>query len=234
MAHRNVDRYARRVDRDAGLAPVDTDAVTARAEAIAAERLTFFSDAVVAIAITLLALSLPVPVGHTNAEALHSARGFVDEYLAYFISFVVIATHWYAHHRIFRWVDAVGDQLRRWNMIWLFSIVTTPFATRVLTGDGAFQVRFIFYAAVQALGGACFLVMLYLIRREHLLRVGAPPDLIRAGYARMIGMLSMFLVSIPVSLVAGWAYACWVLVPFAIVLVRRVMDRWFPRAGLLT
>jgi uncharacterized membrane protein len=226
-----ADRYARRVDGER----VSVDAETvAQVEAIAAERLNFFTDAVVAIAITLLALSLPVPVGQTNAEALQSVRGFADEYLAYFISFVVIATYWYAHHSVFRWVGAVGRHLRRWNMIWLFAIVTTPFATRVITGDGAFQVRFIFYAAVQALGGACFFVMLYLIRRDHLLRPGSPPDLIRSGYAQLIGSVSMFVLSIPISFVTHWAYATWAAIPFADRVVRRIQDRWFPRAGELT
>ena len=40
---------------------------------IAAERQTLFSDAVIAIAITLLALELPVPEGATDAELLRSA-----------------------------------------------------------------------------------------------------------------------------------------------------------------
>src|SRR3954463_2152143 len=65
------------------------DAERAEVEILAAERLTAFSDAVVAIAITLLALGLPVPRGATNTELLRSAGDHLDDYLAFLISFAV-------------------------------------------------------------------------------------------------------------------------------------------------
>src|SRR5918997_5982049 len=60
----------------------------------AGERLTFFSDAVVAIAITLLALGLPVPEGGTAAEVLRSLADRRYEYLAFLVGFLVVAAHW--------------------------------------------------------------------------------------------------------------------------------------------
>jgi uncharacterized membrane protein len=56
-----------RVDANA-----ESDAGTTSFDAAAAERLIFFSDAVVANAITLLAFSLPIPQGNTTAGVLHS------------------------------------------------------------------------------------------------------------------------------------------------------------------
>lgn len=83
--------------------PREPDLASVEVRAIAVERLTFFADAVVAIAITLLALDLPVPTGSTNGDLWRSLRENFSDYLAFAISFVVIAARWNAHHRIFRY-----------------------------------------------------------------------------------------------------------------------------------
>lgn len=64
------------------------------AEERATDRLIFFTDAVVAIAITLLALELPVPSGRNVSEFWRSVREHHDEYLAFLISFFVISASW--------------------------------------------------------------------------------------------------------------------------------------------
>ena len=120
--------------------------------AIAAERLTFFADAVIAIAITLLALELPVPSGATNAAVLRSVGEHRDEYIAFLISFAVIGTHWSGHHRVFRWVISIGGRLSRLTICWLARRRWwTPSRPRCSPCDGAFPgIRFVFYAVVQA------------------------------------------------------------------------------------
>jgi uncharacterized membrane protein len=195
--------------------------------AAAAERLTFFADAVVAIAITLLALDLPVPGGGTNAEMLRSVGGqpLRDQYLAFLISFLVIAAHWSGHHRVFRYVTKLGGRLTRLTIYWLLMQVVTPFATRVLTGDGAFQVRFDFYAGVQAVAGLLFLLMLRDIRRHRLTRAETPPGMLADASLRTVTIAAAFLVSIPLSFVTEWAYACWAVIPVAESLVRRLVHR---------
>src|SRR5436309_15182987 len=81
--------------------PVDVEV-----RAIAAERLTFFADAVIAIAITLLALELPRPEGDTNAQLLHSAYEHRPGYRAFVISLLVVGAPWSAPHRGLRSVSA--------------------------------------------------------------------------------------------------------------------------------
>ena len=66
-------------------------------ESRAVERLTLFSDAVVAIAITLLALELPVPEGDTVSAFWASVRRNEGHYAAFLISFFVIAGAWVDH-----------------------------------------------------------------------------------------------------------------------------------------
>ena len=67
------------------------------------DRVLFFSDAVFAIAITLLAVTLHVPetLGHglRAGRALHEA---LPSIVGFWISFAVIGLFWLGHHGIFR------------------------------------------------------------------------------------------------------------------------------------
>ncbi|GAA3290621.1 DUF1211 domain-containing protein [Dactylosporangium vinaceum] len=175
-----------------------------------AERLVFFSDAVVAIAITLLALELPVPEGRTDAEFLHRAAELRGDYAAFLISFAVVGTQWFVHNRLLAGVTSIGGRLPQWNLLWLLTIVATPFVTRVLTADGAFAARFATYAATQALSGMFLWLMLRSVVRADLLD---PDRTMAAAQRRLVAMTVAFLISIPVALVTHWAYLCWIAVP---------------------
>jgi uncharacterized membrane protein len=185
---------------------------TAEIESKATDRLTFFSDAVVAIAMTLLALELPVPTGEGNREVLQSVNDHLGDYLAFLISFLVISVHWTGHHRIFRYVSTVDKAARQWNLRWLLMIVLTPFGARVLSEPGAFEFRFILYASVQALAAGFFLLTIRALDRSGAFEQ-APPGLVSTSYERLIAVAAMFLVSIPIALFTQWAYLCWTLIP---------------------
>jgi uncharacterized membrane protein len=180
----------------------------------AAERMTFFSDAVVAIAITLLAIELPVPSGATPTEFLASLREGWFEYLAFFISFVVIANHWAAHHRVFRYVRRADPPVVGLNLFWLLLVVLTPFLTRILTeGDIGF-VQFAMYAVAQAVQLATFAVMLAVLARRGWLAPDAPRSLTVRGWVHSLAIAAGFLLSLPCFLLVGtWAFAVWALVP---------------------
>jgi uncharacterized membrane protein len=95
-----------------------------------AERLVTFTDAVVAIAITLLALPLAdIPgewakdgIGRVLDEALLPFVGFT-------ISFFVIARLWWSHHRVFQHVVRWDGAVVRLTVLWLFTIVVLAPAT---------------------------------------------------------------------------------------------------------
>jgi TMEM175 potassium channel family protein len=191
--------------------------------AIAAERLTFFADAVIAIAITLLALELGAPEGHTNREVLHSMYLHRDEYISFVISFYVIGFYWAHHHKVFRYVTVLGGRLVFLTLLWLFLLVLNPFATRVLSGEGGFQVRFVFYALVQTLAGLVWLLMVAQIQRNGLYRAVTPPDLFKNAYFGTGGLAAGFLLSIPFAFfLSDYAYDLWIVVPIGTALVRRL------------
>lgn len=66
------------------------------------ERIVFFSDAVFAIAITLLVLEIRVPDGLPPARLAEALGRMWPKFLSYLISFSVTGGYWRAHHRIFR------------------------------------------------------------------------------------------------------------------------------------
>jgi uncharacterized membrane protein len=112
------------------------------------DRLVNFSDATVAIAITLLILPLVDQAGEAAKDGIGpwlSANAW--ELIAFGISFVVIARFWITHHRIFEWVVSYDARIIWLNFFWLASIVVMPFTTNVLAGsdpgDGAVYALYI-------------------------------------------------------------------------------------------
>lgn len=194
-------------NRDDASAEEDEEAGTTSFDAAAAERLIFFSDAVVAIAITLLAFTLPIPKGNTTAEVLHAVGGYKNQYLAFLISFFVIGSYWRFHQRLFRSIPRLDSRVTAANMIWLLAVAITPYATRVLSQNGAFGLRFTFYAAIQFLTLLCFFVM-----NRDLRRAGLLPDVAESQVreVRILTVAALFLISIPLAFVTQWAYLAWI------------------------
>jgi uncharacterized membrane protein len=204
-------------------------------EAKAADRVVFFSDAVVAIAITLLALALPLPVttkSTTNHQLLDALGGDRDGYLAFLISFAVIGNHWAVHRRIFRYVNRLDGTLVRLNMIWLLMMIITPFATRILTGNGGFGVRFTIYTLVQVIASTSLLLMSREIRDKDLMRADAPESARHPENSHTLTLIVVFLISIPVAFVAGqWAFVLWVAIPVLGRVLRRLRREPMARHG---
>ena len=100
---------------------------------VAFERVIFFSDAIVAIAITLLALNLKleIPPGHSVSfsDLLLPWRN----YLAFILSFINIAGFWRTHHNAFVYICKMDDRMMFLNICWLFLIITIPFATTLVS-----------------------------------------------------------------------------------------------------
>lgn len=195
-------------------------------EASAADRTVAFSDAVVAIAITLLALALPVPHttgATTNGQLLDGLRADWDQYFAFLLSFVIIGNNWSAHRRTFRHVNRLNSKISALNMTWLLMMVLTPFAARLLAAHGAFGVRFAIYALTQVIASACFLQMSRQISRESLLRPNAPAVARHPDNSRYLALIVAFLVSIPVAFATPWAFALWAFIPVLSPVLRRLL-----------
>jgi uncharacterized membrane protein len=180
------------------------------------DRLIFFSDAVVAIAITLLAIDLPVPGGSTFSAFWHSVQDNLQHYIAFLISFFVIAASWTNHHDAFAYVTRVDPRIRTLNFSWLLTIVLNPFATKLLiTSGSATPLRFSFYALIQLLSAAVLFNML-----RHMTSAGLVPDAPDGAMREMIlhtyGVMIAFGLSIPVFFLTSYGWTLWILAPIVI------------------
>ena len=132
------------------------------------ERIVFFSDAVFAIAITLLALEIrlpPMPEAVTNGALLAALAGLWPRYLSYMISFLAIGMMWIAHHRAFRHVHRYSERLLLLNILFLLLIGFLPFPTAVI-GEYGNAVGTIFYAAAMAAAGLMFALLKRFVNAE--------------------------------------------------------------------
>ncbi|GAA1073578.1 TMEM175 family protein [Kitasatospora arboriphila] len=188
-----------------------------RFEARAADRLIFFSDAVVAIAITLLALELPVPEGPTVAALRSAVHDDLGHYTAFLISFAVIGAAWGQHNRAFRYTERADDRLRALNAGWLLTIVLNPFATKLLTTEGddtdTVGLRFGFYALLQCLAHASVIAMERRMTTRQLRDRDVPPELVAAGDPVLYGLLLGFGLSVPLFFATQYAWILWIVVP---------------------
>ena len=119
-----------------------------QADKLGLDRLIFFSDAVFAIAITLLALEIRLPAidgSVSNAALLHSLLSIWPEYLGFAVSFLVIGALWIGHHRKFLLIQRYDRRLLFLNLLLLMSIAFIPFPTSVISEYGNLTAT-VFYA----------------------------------------------------------------------------------------
>src|SRR5688572_25051162 len=89
------------------------------------QRLEAFSDAVIAIIMTIMVLELKVPSG-TGLEAL---RPLLPELLVYVMSFVYLAIYWNNHHHMLHVTRRANGSILWANMHLLFWLSLVPSAT---------------------------------------------------------------------------------------------------------
>ncbi|MGA8005898.1 MAG: TMEM175 family protein [Burkholderiales bacterium] len=199
---------------------------------LAFDRLLFFSDAVFAIAITLLALELRLPAGvEGGAEGARlwlALAAMWPKYLSFLISFLVIGLYWQGHHRMFRLINRFDDRLLWLNLFFLMCIIVVPFPTSVLGEHANEPVAAAFYACVLALTGLLQLAMwLYATAGRRLVEVSLDDMqytyLRRSVAVRMVIAPLVFLLSTAAARASPiWAELSWILIAPALAVADRI------------
>lgn len=137
----------------------------------ALDRLAFFSDAVFAIAITLLVIDLripPVADAASDAEFAAAVAGVGSRVFAYVLSFAVIGIYWHAHWTAFRSFARVNERLVVLDLILLALVAFIPFPTALIGEYGDRPLAVAIYAASLAAAGIAGPVLWLYARRDGL------------------------------------------------------------------
>ena len=115
------------------------------------DRVLFFSDAIFAIAITLLVVNIRVPGIAGSGAELRAAKYNI---FSFGISFVVIGLFWMGHHSIFRYITTLDRPVIAINLVFLGFVAFLPYPTSLLgSGNGPDLVATIFYSVCISCAG---------------------------------------------------------------------------------
>jgi uncharacterized membrane protein len=185
-----------------------------RSEELEFDRVAFFSDAVFAIAMTLLVVGIGIP--HVQeSKVAHAIGEKRSEIFGFFLSFIVIGFYWLAHHRFFSKLVAVDVRFMKINLVYLAAIAFVPFPTALvgIYGDEE-AVVIVLYAVTLAIASALEAVLFFHAQRAGLLRRRLDDQALRNYMLASLAPAAIFLLSIPIAIFydPGTALLSWLLI----------------------
>jgi uncharacterized membrane protein len=197
-----------------------------RAGFIEYDRVIFFSDAVFAIAITLLAINLRVFHSGGVVGSAHDLHEALPSIFAFGISFLVIGFFWIAHHGIFRYIVAVDRRLIAMNLAFLGVIAFLPYPTNLLSAS-VLTAAVVFYAGCCALAGLLQAAIWWYASRPSADLADPEAQQVRTLFlARILRVPAVFLLSIPIAFPAPrQAPFVWLLIAVS----GRLITRFWPQ-----
>jgi uncharacterized membrane protein len=191
------------------------------------DRLSAFSDGVIAILITIMVLELRIPHG-TGLDAL---RPLLPVFLTYVLSFIVIAIYWNNHHHMLYLTDQVTGGILWANLHLLFWLSLMPFVTGWMGENHFAPIPTALYGVVLMFAGVAY----YILEQTIIRGQGADSKLRQAVGTDAKGKISVvfYLAAIPLAFVHQLiSDAIYVLVALMwLIPDRRIEQRFSDAAG---
>lgn len=161
-------------------------------------RLEIFSDAVIAIAMTLMVLELKVPHGASWA----ALTPLWPTFLAYVMSYVYLSIYWNNHHHMLHATDHIDGRIMWANLHLLFWLSLIPFATAWLAENNFAQVPTAVYGAVLLLAAIAYSILFKAIVAHS----DANQDLREAVGDDRKGRMSIvfYVIALPLCMFSQW------------------------------
>jgi uncharacterized membrane protein len=200
------------------------------------ERMILFSDAVFAIAITLLVIEIKIPELEketvTNKELGEALYHLIPKFVGFIVSFLMIGIYWNVHHRMFGYVTSYTRKLVGLNLLFLFFIALMPFSTGFYSEYAGselvrqqLKVPMTFYILNFSTAGFInFFMWLYITNPKN--KVAEPavdPEVAAMGKMRSLLVPMVFILMLIVAYLSNVLFA--VYVPMFIPLLMRII-KW--------
>jgi len=188
---------------------------------LGSERLEAFSDAVFAVIITIMALELRAPEGHTLA---HVRDDLLPGLVAYVLSFSLLGIYWNNHHHLLRAAERINGSVMWTNLFLLFWLSLIPVLTEWVREEYEYPLPAAAYGVVLLASGFAYSLLVRALIRAN----GRDSAVARAIGSDVKGNVSLviYAAAIPLAFVSPWiSYALYVVVA----LVWFVPDRRFVR-----
>jgi uncharacterized membrane protein len=189
------------------------------------DRVAFFTDAVFAIALTLIVVGIGVPTltdagsNHELANALWDQR---SELVSFFVGVLVIGFYWWSHHTAFDGLAAVDGGYVGWTIIYLAFVAFLPYPIRLIGTYDENPVAWWAFALNLALVSGMETVLLVHAQRAGLRADRPGPKEMR--WERLMSLLPVpiFVGSVALALISPWlTLGAWAVCPFLQALATR-------------
>ncbi|WP_394940555.1 TMEM175 family protein [Psychromicrobium sp. YIM B11713] len=194
------------------------------------ERTMFFSDAVFAIAMTLLVLDLRVelPPNPSVQEINEAMIEQIPAFASFVLSFILVGVNWVNHHRRFNGIASYDSRLQQLNLLFLFFVAFMPVPTSLLFANAGSPWPVVLYAVVVS-GISLSLNLLWRhARRAGLMDQRVSEALYRYSLYSTAPVWTVFLLSIPLAFISNdVALYFWILIFPASLIQHRISWRRF-------
>jgi uncharacterized membrane protein len=190
-------------------------------------RLETLSDGIFAIAMTILVVTIQIPVGPVSSYSLlmNTMGDVIPKFAVYFLSFLILAVFWIIHHMFY--VVKKTDYTLIWiNIFWLMFIGLVPLSTSLIAQFGHYQVsQLIFDLNLLFIGLFYYLMWHYALKHDLMANNVVP-------YSNYIKKTILFLPAvISFAIIISFINPRWSMVSLFLIPIISVLGRifWIPK-----
>jgi uncharacterized membrane protein len=184
-------------------------------------RLEAFSDAVFAVIMTIMALELEAPQGHTLEELRDE---LLPGLIVYALSFTLVGIYWNNHHHLLRAAERISGSVMWANLFLLFWLSLIPVLTVWVREEYEYPLPAALYGVVLLIAGLAYSLLVRALIHAN----GRGSAVARAIGSDVKGWasLAVYGAAVPLAFVSPWiSYALFV----AVAVMWFVPDRRFAR-----